>query len=302
MHCYFPTGTYTNSIRFCNKLFKLNPDLPNPYPFSYRLVFAVAAKDKILIYDTQQQYPIAEIMDIHYTRLSDLSWSIDGQILVATSTDGFCTLIYFTENELGEQYEGEPYKFETVEANTKTTANVSAKKAVKEKVEKKTAETVTKENQSAERTPSIFKFFQKKIPTNTPTPLCPTKLENSFQKVSNSNTTDECEIIKELKKTNEDEQNKQPQIRSTTAEEQQMIVDKPLDNKVVRRIVPITIKSSIQTFSQKNNDAKQEMNNENSKSNNNNNSLQLPQKRNAVQNSEQENQSKKKKVSLITLS
>ncbi|KAL1441508.1 hypothetical protein MTO96_008476 [Rhipicephalus appendiculatus] len=50
--------------------------------------------------------------------LSDLTWSSDGRVLAASSTDGYCSLITFGEKELGEVYDGSfPYK-ETVENNS----------------------------------------------------------------------------------------------------------------------------------------------------------------------------------------
>ncbi|GLG94928.1 uncharacterized protein GBIM_21335, partial [Gryllus bimaculatus] len=59
----------------------------------------------VILYDTQQSEPIALITNIHYTRLTDLSWSSDGQVLIASSTDGYCSIITFSEEELGEIYE-----------------------------------------------------------------------------------------------------------------------------------------------------------------------------------------------------
>lgn len=77
----------------------------------YRMVFAVATQSSILLYDTEQSSPFAHITNIHYTRLSDLTWSPDGLVLVASSTDGFCSLITFSEGEIGEVYDGElPFK------------------------------------------------------------------------------------------------------------------------------------------------------------------------------------------------
>jgi chromatin assembly factor 1 subunit B len=48
--------------------------------------------------------PFAYVTDIHYSNLSDLSWSRDGRYLLVTSIDGFCTFIAFKENELGKVY------------------------------------------------------------------------------------------------------------------------------------------------------------------------------------------------------
>jgi len=43
-------------------------------------------------------------MGIHYSNLSDISWSSDGSLLIIASIDGFCTFISFKENELGKIY------------------------------------------------------------------------------------------------------------------------------------------------------------------------------------------------------
>ncbi|WAR09325.1 CAF1B-like protein [Mya arenaria] len=58
----------------------------------YRMVFAVATEDSIQLYDTQQPQPFGYVTNIHYHQLSDLAWSSNGCTLVASSTDGYCTL------------------------------------------------------------------------------------------------------------------------------------------------------------------------------------------------------------------
>lgn len=40
----------------------------------YRLVFAVASEDSVLLYDTQQPFPFGYVSNIHYHTLSDVSW------------------------------------------------------------------------------------------------------------------------------------------------------------------------------------------------------------------------------------
>ncbi|KAH7947881.1 hypothetical protein HPB52_016459 [Rhipicephalus sanguineus] len=127
---YLPIGEKPSLvIRFCPIFFKLqtpgvNDDGTIKEEFEeplislpYRMVFAVATQKAILLYDTQRSAPFAHISNIHYTRLSDLTWSSDARVLAASSTDGYCSLITFGEKELGEVYDGSfPYK-ETVENN-----------------------------------------------------------------------------------------------------------------------------------------------------------------------------------------
>lgn len=48
--------------------------------------------------------PFGLISNIHYARLTDLTWSSDGKVLVVSSSDGFCTLITFADDELGTVY------------------------------------------------------------------------------------------------------------------------------------------------------------------------------------------------------
>lgn len=96
---------YTVAVRFCPRYFKLRPhpeNKPPVIPLPYRMIFAVATKSSVYLYDTQQKSPFALISNIHYTRLTDLSWSSDGKILIVSSTDGFCSMLSFNDGELGE--------------------------------------------------------------------------------------------------------------------------------------------------------------------------------------------------------
>ena len=128
------------------------------------MVFAIASKHSILICDTQQPYPIAKISDIHYTKLSDISWSSDGRILIVSSTDGYCTFILFNDQELGEPYEGEPYEFPVP---VKEVSSPGQKK--REKKEKEQKEQPELPAQVVEKVPEVAKItnFFKKIPVGT---------------------------------------------------------------------------------------------------------------------------------------
>ncbi|XP_078036753.1 chromatin assembly factor 1, p105 subunit [Augochlora pura] len=98
----------TIAVRCCPIYFELQKNGPVPMiTLPYRIVFAVATQHSVLIYDTQQVSPIAVISNIHYTRLTDVSWSSDGRVLVASSTDGYCSIIHFQKGELGVEYKDE---------------------------------------------------------------------------------------------------------------------------------------------------------------------------------------------------
>lgn len=42
----------------------------------YRMVFAIATLDSILLYDTQQTAPFGFIGNIHYAALTDVAWYV----------------------------------------------------------------------------------------------------------------------------------------------------------------------------------------------------------------------------------
>ncbi|EDW01114.1 chromatin assembly factor 1 subunit B [Drosophila grimshawi] len=100
---------YTVAVRCSPVLYCLRPYNADKNPpiitLPYRMIYAVATKNSVFLYDTQQPVPFAIVSNIHYTRLTDLAWSNDGNVLIVSSTDGFCSLLTFSENELGERYE-----------------------------------------------------------------------------------------------------------------------------------------------------------------------------------------------------
>ncbi|XP_072369438.1 chromatin assembly factor 1 subunit B [Scyliorhinus torazame] len=99
----------TLAVRCCPMFFELrqqkvedeSPKNTNVFKLPYRLVFAVASEDSILLYDTQQTIPFGYISNIHYHTLSDITWSRDGTFLTISSTDGYCSFVTFEKGELG---------------------------------------------------------------------------------------------------------------------------------------------------------------------------------------------------------
>lgn len=79
------------------------------FDIDYKLVFAVATVSSIMIYDTEHAHPIAALQDAHYSTLTDLTWSADGNTLAVSSSDGYVSLIQFDEGELGELLEKDDY-------------------------------------------------------------------------------------------------------------------------------------------------------------------------------------------------
>lgn len=50
---------------------------PGPAPafaLPYRMVYAVATQDAILVYDTQQQTPLVVVSNLHFATFTDVTW------------------------------------------------------------------------------------------------------------------------------------------------------------------------------------------------------------------------------------
>ncbi|TFK32261.1 WD40-repeat-containing domain protein [Crucibulum laeve] len=67
------------------------------FALPYRMLFAVVTMDTVTIYDTQQAGPVCLLTKLHYDEFTDMTWSPDGQCLMLSSRDGYCTLIIFDE-------------------------------------------------------------------------------------------------------------------------------------------------------------------------------------------------------------
>uniref|UniRef100_A0A672JTV8 Chromatin assembly factor 1 subunit B n=1 Tax=Salarias fasciatus TaxID=181472 RepID=A0A672JTV8_SALFA len=100
----------TLAVRCCPVYFELRTKkgedgsvqpLPSVFQLPYRMVFAVASEDSVLLYDTQQTLPFGLVSNIHYHTLSDLTWSCDGSFLAVSSTDGYCSFLSFSPGQLG---------------------------------------------------------------------------------------------------------------------------------------------------------------------------------------------------------
>jgi dipeptidyl aminopeptidase/acylaminoacyl peptidase len=93
-------------VRVCPTLFALRATGPNTPPpvldLPYRMLFAAAALDEVVIYDTQQQVPIAVLRGLHYSSIHDLTWSPDGRVLLFVSADGYCSVVTLTDAERGD--------------------------------------------------------------------------------------------------------------------------------------------------------------------------------------------------------
>lgn len=72
---YIPSfDQYSVAVQFSPILYELKENTKSIFDLPYRMIYAIATNSSILLMDTQHITPFAFIGDIHYTRLTDLSW------------------------------------------------------------------------------------------------------------------------------------------------------------------------------------------------------------------------------------
>ena len=67
----------------------------------YRVVWAVATLDSIILYDSMLRQPLLVACNVHYAALTDIAWLPSGAGLIVSSIDGYCTLIRIAPGALG---------------------------------------------------------------------------------------------------------------------------------------------------------------------------------------------------------
>ena len=90
--CY-PALQPVVAVRFCPVLFEVDEGLDaegSPFDLPYKMVWAVATMDSVMLYDTSGQAPFAVLGSLHPDRapITDLAWSCNGRYLATSSMDG----------------------------------------------------------------------------------------------------------------------------------------------------------------------------------------------------------------------
>ncbi|KAH8997949.1 WD40 repeat-like protein [Lactarius akahatsu] len=118
-----PVLSATDSVRASSPAVS-KPSTPAPPPSSgsvfalpYRMLFAVATMDTIAIHDTQQAGPICLLTKLHYDEFTDMSWSPDGQCLMLSSRDGYCTIVVFDEILTAHHVQQQTLQFQSIAHN-----------------------------------------------------------------------------------------------------------------------------------------------------------------------------------------
>ncbi|KAJ7753884.1 chromatin assembly complex protein [Mycena olivaceomarginata] len=96
-----PVPGYTASASVTPNTASVTPNIApgtgSVFALPYRMLYAVVTMDTVAIYDTQQAGPVCLLTKLHYDEFTDLTWSPDGQCLMLSSRDGYCTLVTFDE-------------------------------------------------------------------------------------------------------------------------------------------------------------------------------------------------------------
>lgn len=67
----------------------------------YRVLWAAVTLDSLIVYDSSQQAPLLVASNAHFAPLTDVAWLPGGNALIASSDDGYCTLLRFRPGALG---------------------------------------------------------------------------------------------------------------------------------------------------------------------------------------------------------
>lgn len=108
------------------------------FSLPYKMVFAVATQNSVVIYDTQHMRPLGVQANMHYLSITDLCWNPDGQSVMVSSTEGFCSVIRFDKGVFGDRYEKEPARENVTDnevKNEKTTKEEEVKTEDKKTIE-----------------------------------------------------------------------------------------------------------------------------------------------------------------------
>ncbi len=75
------------------------------FKLEYRIVFAVATLDTVILYDTENSYPIGLVEGIHYAELTDIAWYVVEVNSIRTRNSSFFLSILRVMNSKHLEYE-----------------------------------------------------------------------------------------------------------------------------------------------------------------------------------------------------
>lgn len=88
------------AVSFNPNTYKLSSKKP-VFALPYKMVFAVATQDSVIVYDTEHLQPLGLVSNLHYLTITDLCWEQDGLLILVSSAEGFCSAIMFEPDTFG---------------------------------------------------------------------------------------------------------------------------------------------------------------------------------------------------------
>ncbi|KAK6457925.1 WD40-repeat-containing domain protein [Scheffersomyces xylosifermentans] len=89
------------AVAFNPNLYEVTKSAHSITNLAYKMVFAIATQDSVIVYDTETFSPLGFVSNLHYSSITDLKWDVDGSKIIVSSTDGFCSIISFDEALFG---------------------------------------------------------------------------------------------------------------------------------------------------------------------------------------------------------
>lgn len=84
----------------------------NLFLLDYKMVFAIATDDEIMIYETDNLNCLMRIKNLHYYTIYDISWNAEGDKIIICSKDGFMSAIDLKNYRFGELISEKPVEDE----------------------------------------------------------------------------------------------------------------------------------------------------------------------------------------------
>ncbi|WPK25492.1 hypothetical protein PUMCH_002809 [Australozyma saopauloensis] len=95
------------AVSFSPLMYKLSGNGSPVFALAYKMIFAIATQNSVFIYDTEKLQPLGMVNNLHYLTITDISWENDGQALMVSSAEGFCSMVAFEDGVFGELMEGQ---------------------------------------------------------------------------------------------------------------------------------------------------------------------------------------------------
>ena len=113
------------AISFSPIIYKVNEKSGKKPVFKlpYKMIFAIATQDSVIIYDTVNLKPLGFVSNLHYSTITDLCWNKDGQSIIVSSADGFCSNIAFDNGIFGEVHANSSDNRKFWESNSNSNSN-----------------------------------------------------------------------------------------------------------------------------------------------------------------------------------